>query len=138
VWLLRRLAPAPTALEAAAHVDRKRRRVLGRKLRGWPDVLVAAGVTMAHSGNLVTDERHELDQGQHDSTTDLLAVDSAGMLVQRRVGRSAVRPALPLFRDDLDFCWRARAPATGDRRDVGVVHHRGPRPTASSGRRRLA
>ncbi len=141
VWLLHDdSAPAPTALEELLRTsDRSPSAdVLGPKLRGWrhPDVLVAAGVTMARSGNLVTGlERHELDQGQHDSTTDVLAVDSAGMLVQRAVWDElgGFDPALPLFRDDLDFCWRAHR--AGHRVIVAtsaIVHHR---EAATHGRR---
>ncbi|MFN8156046.1 MAG: glycosyltransferase family 2 protein [Candidatus Nanopelagicales bacterium] len=141
VWLLHDdSAPAPTALEQLLRTSDRMPSadVLGPKLRGWrhPDFLVQAGVTVARSGNLVTGlERHELDQGQHDATTDVLAVDSAGMLVRREVwdALGGFDPALPLFRDDIDFCWRARR--AGHRVVVAtsaVVHHR---EAATHGRR---
>ncbi len=141
VWLLHDdSAPAPTALEELLRTSDRTPSadVLGPKLRGWrhPDVLVQAGVTVARSGNLVTGlERHELDQGQHDATTDVLAVASAGMLVRREVwdALGGFDPSLPLFRDDLDFCWRARR--SGHRVIVAtsaVVHHR---EAATHGRR---
>ncbi len=94
------------------------------------------GVTVARTGERVTGlERRELDQGQHDVVTDTLAVGSAGMLIRRDVWDQldGFDPALPLFRDDIDFCWRARragcrvivAPAA-------VLHHR---EAATHGRR---
>lgn len=55
-------------------------------------------------------EEGEIDQGQHDSTREVMYVTSAAMLVSReawtRVGPpdSRLAPA----QADLDFCWRAR------------------------------
>jgi GT2 family glycosyltransferase len=141
VWLLHDdSAPAQTALvELLRAADRQRTvEVLGPKLRGWRnrDVLVECGVTVARSGNRVTGlERRELDQGQHDDVGDVLAVSSAGMLVRRDVwdGLGGFDPALAMFRDDVDFCWRARR--SGARVVVAtgaVVHHR---EAATHGRR---
>ena len=141
VWLLHDdSAPAPTALvELLRAADRERTvEVFGPKLRGWRnrDVLVECGVTVARSGNRVTGlERHELDQGQHDDVGDVLAVSSAGMLVRRDVwdALGGFDPALAMFRDDVDFCWRARR--SGARVVVAtaaVVHHR---EAATHGRR---
>ena len=140
-WLLHDdSAPAPTALEELLrHCDEVRSaEVIGPKLRGWrnQDVLVEIGVTVARSGNRVTGlERRELDQGQHDGTGDVLAVSSAGMLVRRDVWDElgGFDPSLPMFRDDVDFCWRARS--AGHRVVVAssaVVHHR---EAATHGRR---
>ena len=140
-WLLHDdSAPAPSALvELLRKADRDRdAAIVGAKLRGWrnQDVLVEAGVTVARSGNRVTGlERRELDQGQHDGVVDVLAVSSAGMLVRRDVWEElgGFDPALALFRDDVDFCWRARR--AGHRVVVAtaaVVHHR---EAATHGRR---
>ncbi len=104
--------------------------VLGPKILGWHDrrLLLEAGVTITGSGRRVTGlERREHDQGQHDGTRDVLAVSSAGMLVRRDVWDrlEGFDPSLPLFRDDLDFCWRAHR--AGERVLVAtdaVVHHR--------------
>ncbi len=141
VWLLHDdSAPARTALaELLRHADDVRSaEILGPKLRGWRnrDVLVECGVTVARSGNRVTGlERRELDQGQHDGVGDVLAVSSAGMLVRRDVWDElgGFDASLPMFRDDLDFCWRARS--SGRRVVVAtsaVVHHR---EAATHGRR---
>ncbi|MBI1377108.1 MAG: glycosyltransferase [Frankiales bacterium] len=142
-WLLHDdSAPAPTALdELLLEADRQRSvEVLGPKVRGWRnrDVLVECGVTVARSGNRVTGlERRELDQGQHDDVGDVLAVSSAGMLVRRDVwdALGGFDPSLPMFRDDVDFCWRARR--AGCRVVVAtssVVHHR---EAATHGRRQV-
>ena len=141
VWLLHDdSAPAPTALhELLRTTDRHpSAEVFGAKVRGWrhPEVLVEVGVTVARSGNRITGlERRELDQGQHDGVTDVLAVGSAGMLVRRDMwdALGGFDPSLPLFRDDLDFCWRAHL--AGARVVVAtsaVVHHR---EAATHGRR---
>ena len=79
-------------------------------------------------GRRVTGLEHgELDQGQHDGDRDVLAVSSAGMLVRRDIfdALGGFDPELPLFRDDLDLCWRAHR--MGERVIVATgsqVHHR--------------
>ena len=100
VWLLHDdSAPAPRALEvlldaAAANpsVD-----VLGPKLREWPSLrrLLEVGVTISGTGRRETGlERGEYDQGQHDQIHEVLAVNTAGMLVRRDAARAArLRPA---------------------------------------------
>jgi len=87
--------------------------VIGPKVRGWgrPNVVVAAGMTATAAGRLETwVQPGEVDQGQYNDQLDVLAVGSAGMLVRKDVWArlGGFDPALPLFRDDLDFCWRAR------------------------------
>lgn len=104
--------------------------ILGPKVLGWHDrrLLLEAGVTVTGSGRRVTGlERREHDQGQHDGVRDVLAVSSAGMLVRRDVWEALAGfdPTLPLFRDDLDFCWRAHR--MGERVLIAtdaVIHHR--------------
>ena len=72
-------------------------------------------------------EPGEIDQGQHDHNRAVLAVGSAGMLVRRdawdRLG--GFDTGLKLFRDDVDFCWRAQG--AGYRVQVvtdAVLYHR--------------
>ncbi|MFE1170203.1 glycosyltransferase [Nocardiopsis sp. NPDC058789] len=114
IWLIHDdLTPEKDALEhllAAADQD-PRSAVLGPKLRDWFDrrLLVEAGVTIDGAGRRETGlEQREFDHGQHDGTRQVLAVSSAGMLVRRDVWQrlGGFDPALPLFRDDIDFCWR--------------------------------
>ncbi len=114
VWLLHDdSAPAPDALEAllAAAADNPTVDVLGPKLREWPSLrrLLEVGVTLSGTGRRETGlERGEYDQGQHDRTRDVLAVNTAGMLVRRGVLEElGFDPRLPLFGNDLDFGWRA-------------------------------
>ena len=88
--------------------------VLGPKVMDWADrrILLEAGVTIDGAGRRVTGiEPREVDQGQHDGDRDVLAVGSAGMLVRRDVWEQlgGFDPAMPLFRDDIDFCWRVHA-----------------------------
>ncbi|MHB1211378.1 MAG: glycosyltransferase [Candidatus Nanopelagicales bacterium] len=133
VWLLHDdSAPSESCLSALLDTadDNPSAAILGPKILGWHDrrLLLEAGVTVTGSGRRVTGlERREHDQGQHDGVRDVLAVSSAGMLVRRDVwdDLSGFDPALPLFRDDLDFCWRAHR--RGERVLIAtdaVLHHR--------------
>ncbi|QKG25134.1 glycosyltransferase [Actinomadura verrucosospora] len=88
--------------------------VIGPKIRDFGDrrVLREAGTSVDAAGRRWTGiDRREFDQGQHDGVRDVLAVSSAGMLVRRdvwdRLGGFDVEYGI--FRDDLDFCWRAHA-----------------------------
>lgn len=116
VWLVHDdCAPdrqALAALLAAAERD-PRAAVLGPKLRDWLDrrLLLEVGVTVDGTGRRDTGlEAREFDQGQYDGDRDVLAVSTAGMLVRRDVWDEVggLDPALALFRDDLDLCWRVR------------------------------
>lgn len=103
--------------------------VLGPKVRDFGDrrVLHELGVAIDGAGRRWTGlDRLEFDQGQHDGVRDVLAVGSAGMLVRRdvwdRLGGFDV--TYGMFREDVDFCWRAHA---ADHRVVvatdAVVYH---------------
>ncbi|MFF5211355.1 glycosyltransferase [Streptosporangium sp. NPDC000396] len=116
IWLLHDdCAPDARALQAllwAADQDPKAG-VLGPKLRDWLDrrILVEAGVTVDRTGRRDTGlEYREFDQGQYDGIRDVLSVSTAGMLIRRDVWDEVggLDPFLPLFRDDLDLCWRVR------------------------------
>jgi GT2 family glycosyltransferase len=148
VWLLHDDSnPAPDALErllAAAAAD-PRADILGPKLREWPSLkrLLEVGVTISGTGRRETGlEPGEYDQGQHDEVREVLAVNTAGMLVRRRVldELGGLDDNLPIFGNDVDFGWRA---AARGHRTVAVPQaivfhaeaaHRGTRRTALTGR----
>ena len=117
IWLIHDdCAPAPTALAEllAAIDDRPQVVMVGPKLLGWHDRthLLEAGVSIAGNGARWTGlEPLEYDQGQHDGNHDVLAVSTAGALIRRDVFEElgGLDPNLTLFRDDVDFGWRARA-----------------------------
>ena len=117
IWLIHDdCAPAPTALAEllAAIEDRPQVVMVGPKLLGWHDRthLLEAGISIAGNGARWTGlEPLEYDQGQHDGTYDVLAVSTAGALIRRDVFEEldGLDPNLTLFRDDVDFGWRARA-----------------------------
>ena len=141
VWLLHDdSAPDPTCLQALLETadDLPTAGVIGPKILGWHDrrLLLEAGFSITGSGRRFTGlERREHDQGQHDGVRDVLAVSSAGMLVRREIWEllAGFDRELPLFRDDLDFCWRAhRAGARVVVATDAVMHHR---EAAAHGRR---
>ena len=133
IWLLHDdCEPAPDALEQLlAGAGRSRSAaVLGPKLKDLSHrrVVREAGITIDRAGRRLTGvEPGEIDQGQHDGNRAVLAVSSAGMLVRRDVWNQlgGFDDNLPLFRDDIDFCWRAHA-AGYEVRVVtdAVVYHR--------------
>ena len=116
IWLIHDdCAPAPTALAEllSAIDDRPQVVMVGPKLLGWHDRthLLEAGISIAGNGARWTGlEPLEYDQGQHDGIHDVLAVSTAGALIRRDVFEElgGLDPNLELFRDDVDFGWRAR------------------------------
>ncbi len=88
---------------------------VGPKIREWPSLrrLLEVGLTVTATGSRETGlETGEPDAGQHDRPRDVLAVNTAGMLIRRDVWDelNGLDPNLPLFYDDIDFGWRvARA-----------------------------
>ncbi|GAA3122711.1 glycosyltransferase family 2 protein [Streptosporangium carneum] len=117
IWLLHDdCAPDEGALEAllrAADED-PQAGVLGPKLLDWLDrrLLLEVGVTVDLRGRRDTGiDPREFDQGQYAGLRDVLSVSTAGMLIRRDVWEEVggLDPFLPLFRDDLDLCWRVRA-----------------------------
>lgn len=116
LWLIHDdCAPAPTALaELLAAVEDKPQVVMvGPKLLGWHDRthLLEVGISIAGNGARWTGlEPLEYDQGQHDGVHDVLSVSTAGALIRRDVFEElgGLDPNLTLFRDDVDFGWRAR------------------------------
>ena len=114
IWLLHDDSnPAPdclAVLKQAAEDAPDRIAVLGPKLREWPSLkrLLEVGVTLTGTGQRETWlERGEYDQGQHDEVHEVLAVNTAGMLVRRDVlEKVGFDESLPLFGNDIDFGWR--------------------------------
>jgi len=123
IWVLRDdAAPAPDALEQllAAVETAPSVAVAGCKQVSWDDGqrLLEVGSTTSRFGARITGmDRGEVDQGQHDRRSDILAVGAAGMLVRRDVWeqlrlhgpaghRPDGRPGLTGARDDLDLCRR--------------------------------
>jgi len=132
IWLLHDDSePASDALEqllrGAAEV--RAAAVLGPKVMDWSDrrVLLETGVTIDTAGRRITGiEPREVDQGQRDGDRDVLAVGSAGLLVRRDVWEQlgGFDPGMPLFRDDIDFCWRVHSAGHRVRVITGaVVYH---------------
>ncbi len=148
VWLLHDDSnPEPTALAEllAAAQEHPDAAILGPKLREWPSLrrLLEVGLTITGTGRRETGlERGEYDQGQHDEVREVLAVNTAGMLVRRDVLESlgGLDEDLPIFGNDIDFGWRAAL--AGHRTFVVpqavVFHaeaaHRGVRRTPLTGR----
>lgn len=148
IWLLHDDSnPAPDALAhlLAAAADRPDADILGPKLREWPSLrrLLELGVTISGTGRRETGlERGEYDQGQHDEVREVLAVNTAGMLVRRQLleDLGGFDDQLPIFGNDIDLGWRA---ASGGRTTLVVPQavvfhaeaaHRGVRRTGLTGR----
>jgi GT2 family glycosyltransferase len=112
---------------------------VGPKIREWPSLrrLLEVGLTITSTGGRETGlETGEPDAGQHDRPRDVLAVNTAGMLVRRDVWREldGFDPHLPLYFDDVDLGWRlARAGYRTVTAPTAVLFHaessrRGTRP----------
>jgi GT2 family glycosyltransferase len=148
VWVLHDdAAPHPEALLAllAGAADDPTADVLGPMLREWPSLkrLLELGVTISGTGRRETGlERGEYDQGQYSEPRHVLSVNTAGMLVRRRVldDLGGLDEELPIFGNDLDFGWRA---ASAGHKTIVVPQavvfhaeaaHRGLRRTPLTGR----
>lgn len=87
--------------------------IVGPKIREWPSLqrILEVGITVAGTGARVTGlEPGEPDAGQHDRPRDVLAVNTAGMLIRRDAwcDLGGFDTFLRLYCDDLDLCWRAK------------------------------
>ncbi len=115
LWLLAQdTAPEPDALqrllgalEVAPSVA-----IAGPKLKDAADgsTILSLGESVTPFGATVFLVENELDQGQHDSVSDVLGVAPAGMLVRHTVWEQldGFDPAFGAADDALDFCTRAR------------------------------
>ena len=121
LWLIHDdCAPKHDALEllVEAITDRPQIVIAGPKLLGWydRDHLLEAGISIAGNGARWTGLEHrEQDQGQHDLVKEVLSVSTAAMLVSRNAFEElgGLDPNLALFRDDVDFGWRAHVAGFG-------------------------
>ncbi len=100
--------------------------IVGPKIREWPSLrrLLEVGLTLSGTASRETGlETGEPDAGQHDWAEDVLAVNTAGMLVRRDVWDElgGLDPELPLFADDLDLGWRANRAGYRVRTAPGAV-----------------
>jgi GT2 family glycosyltransferase len=118
IWLLHDDASVlPTTLSGLLDIATSAPDIamVGPKIREWPSLrrLLEVGLTITSTGGRETGlETGEPDAGQHDRPRDVLAVNTAGMLVRRDVWDEldGLDPSLPLHFDDIDFGWRlARA-----------------------------
>lgn len=111
LWLLHDdCAPAPTCLAELVSAIRTSRSVglAGPKQIDWerPERLLEVGLVTTASARRANDiAEGEIDQGQHDDRSDVLAVGSAGALIERdlweTVGGSS--PLFPIFGDGLEL-----------------------------------
>jgi GT2 family glycosyltransferase len=116
LWILHDdCALHPKALETllAALVERPNVVMAGPKLLGWHNRthLLEVGISIASNGARWTGLEHsEYDQGQRDGIHEVLSVSTAGALIRRDVFEElgGFDQNLELFRDDVDFGWRAR------------------------------
>ena len=115
LWLLAQdTAPEPDALERllGAIEVAPSVAIAGPKLKDIADgsTIVSLGESVTPFGATVPLVENELDQGQHDSVSDVLGVAPAGMLVRHTVWEEldGFDTAFGSADDALDFCTRAR------------------------------
>jgi GT2 family glycosyltransferase len=86
--------------------------IVGPKLVSWHDSrrLLAAGLSADRTGAPApVVDRGELDQAQHDTVREVLAVPGACLLVRSDLFHAldGFDPGIALHGEDLDLCWRA-------------------------------
>ena len=118
LWLLHDdAAPAPDALyQLLAHVttdqsiDLTGPKLLLPRRRHGGQPISEVGVSISGTGRRELDlDADEIDQGQRDHPEERLGVSTCGMLVRSAVWEqlNGFDPALPVFRDGVEFGWRA-------------------------------
>jgi GT2 family glycosyltransferase len=152
LWLLHDDAqPAPDALyQLLAHVttdqsiDLTGPKLLLPRRRDGGQPISEVGVSISGTGRRELElDVDEIDQGQRDEPRERLGVSTCGMLVRAAVWQhlDGLDPALPVFRDGVEFGWRAHLmgysvvttpSAEVTHRQVGRA---GLRPRGISGRR---
>ena len=116
LWLLHDdSAPEPGCLAEllAAVASARSVGVAGPKQVDWdePSRLLEVGLRTTASARRANDiVDGEIDQGQHDDRSDVLAVGTAGALVDRAVWNQlgGTSPSFPVFGDGLELCRGAR------------------------------
>lgn len=113
LWLLHEdSVPDPQALYRLSQVVTRSERIgiAGCTVRDveHPSELVEVGVDLTRTGRQVAPREGEPDQGQYAGRHDVLAVNSAGMLIRQDVYLSlgGFDPAFDGHGDGLDVCWR--------------------------------
>ena len=115
-WLLHDdSAPAEDCLERllTAATNARSVGIVGPKQVGWdnPELLLEVGLRATASARRANDiVPGEVDQGQHDDRSDVLAVGTAGALIDRAVWEEigGIAPWLGPFGDGLEFSRAAR------------------------------
>src|SRR6187551_164912 len=118
LWLLHDDAvPAPDALyQLLAHVtidqsiDLTGPKLLLPRRRHGGQPISEVGVSISGTGRRELElDADEIDQGQRDEPQERLGVSTCGMLVRTAVWEQlgGLDPALPVFRDGVEFGWRA-------------------------------
>ena len=118
LWLLHDDAmPAPDALyQLLAHVtidpsvDLTGPKLLLPRRRHGGQPISEIGVSISGTGRRELElDADEIDQGQRDEPHERLGVSTCGMLVRTAVWHQlgGLDPALPVFRDGVEFGWRA-------------------------------
>ena len=118
LWLLHDDAmPAPDALyQLLAHVtidpsvDLTGPKLLLPRHRHGGQPISEIGVSISGTGRRELElDADEIDQGQRDEPQERLGVSTCGMLVRTAVWQQlgGLDPALPVFRDGVEFGWRA-------------------------------
>ncbi len=119
LWLIHDdMEPAPDALAhllraGDSGVDVVVPTLLLPKLRNHPDRIAEIGQSITRSGRRIMSPRQDIDEGDLDQRqqepTDVLGASTAGLLINLKVWEElgGLDPALPVFRDGLDFGWRA-------------------------------
>jgi GT2 family glycosyltransferase len=108
------VAPEPDAVgQLVEEAFRSNAGVIGPKLVDWdtPECLLQVGMAVDKTGApspLV--ERGELDQEQHDAVRDVFVVPGGFTLVRADLfaALGGFDPAMTLYGEDLDLCWRAQ------------------------------
>ncbi len=101
-----------------------------------PSLLAQVGIGMHRLGTPAPRvETGELDQSQHDEVAEVFAVSGACMLVRADLFEAlrGFDPAMTLFGEDIDFCWRAQV--AGARVVVAPTATARHRETAAAGER---
>ncbi|MDQ1402020.1 MAG: hypothetical protein QOG03_336, partial [Actinomycetota bacterium] len=108
------VAPEPDSLRIMVEeAFRSNAGIVGPKLVEWvePDRILQVGMSIDKGGNPSSPvEPGELDQEQHDAVRDVFAVGGGCVLIRTDLFEAlgGFNPALQLYGEDVDLCWRAQ------------------------------